>query len=177
MTPSSATTTLPPEAAQLEQINASLDALNHRLGVLEEILTPLRPLARLAEQAPAAVALAGDAFDDLMRSAMASGIDVERGVLNGVGAALRFGATMDAQKVRELEELLQSGVLEPAALHTVGELVRALVSTTTSGTSPVGLVGLLKALRNPDVQRALGFVVTFAERFGGGLRDAQSARF
>jgi uncharacterized protein YjgD (DUF1641 family) len=30
---------------------------------------------------------------------------------------------------------------------------------------------LLKALGQPDVQRALGFLVTFAERFGRRLRE------
>jgi uncharacterized protein YjgD (DUF1641 family) len=33
------------------------------------------------------------------------------------------------------------------------------------------VLGLVKALGHPDVQRALGFFVTFAERFGSRLRD------
>jgi hypothetical protein len=105
----------------------------------------------------------------MMRQAIDNGIDVERGLLNGAGAALRFGASMDAAKVRELEALLQSGVFDPAVVRVIGELGRALVDTAAARPAPVGVVGLLKALGDPDVQRA----VTFADRFGSRLRDPQ----
>jgi uncharacterized protein YjgD (DUF1641 family) len=98
-------------------------------------------------------------------------MDVERGVLNGAEAALRFGATMDAERVRELDALLNSGVLAPATLRIVGELGRALTETAAAPPPAAGVVALLRALRHPDVQRALGFLVTFAERFGRRLRE------
>jgi Protein of unknown function (DUF1641) len=112
-----------------------------------------------------------DSFDDAMRTANNKGIDVERGVLNGAEAALRFGATMDAEKVRELEALLKSGVLAPGTLRIIGELGRALTETAAAPPATSGLLGLLRALGQPDVQRALGFLVTFAERFGRRLGD------
>ena len=148
---------------------AALDALTHRVDAMLELLEPLRPLAEVAQQAHALAATAGDSFDDVMREMNESGIDVERGVLNGTAAALRFGAFMDAAKVRELEALLQSGVLDPAALKTIGELGRALSETASARPDPVGPLGLLLALRQPDVQRALGFLMMFAERFGNRL--------
>jgi uncharacterized protein YjgD (DUF1641 family) len=45
--------------------------------------------------------------------------------------------------------------------------------TETAAAPPVdrGIVGLLRALGQPDVQRALGFLVTVAERFGRRLRE------
>jgi uncharacterized protein YjgD (DUF1641 family) len=112
-----------------------------------------------------------DSFDEAMRTAYGNGIDVERGLLNGAEAALRFGATMDAERVRELDALLKSGVLAPGTLRVVGELGRALTETAAAPPATPGVRGLLKALGQPDVQRALGFLVTFAERFGRRLRE------
>jgi hypothetical protein len=112
-----------------------------------------------------------DSFDDVMRTVSDRGIDVERGVLNGAEAALRFGATMDAEKVHELDALLRSGVLAPGTLRIIGELGRALTETAAAPPAASGPLGLLKALGQPDVQRALGFLVTFAERFGRRLRE------
>jgi hypothetical protein len=106
-----------------------------------------------------------------MRTAGSRGIDVERGVLNGAEAALRFGAMMDEEKVRELDALLKSGVLAPGTLRIIGELGRALTETAAAPPAACGPLGLLKALGQPDVRHALGFLVTFAERFGRRLRD------
>jgi hypothetical protein len=78
---------------------------------------------------------------------------------------------MDAEKVRDLDALLRSGVLAPGPLRIIGELGRALTETAAAPPASSGVLGLLKALGQPDVQRALGFLVTFAARFGRRLRD------
>jgi hypothetical protein len=157
-------------------IAAALQALTQRVDALAELLEPLRPAVGLLQQGPALAATLGDSFDDVMRQIGDSGIDVEHGLLNGAAAALRFGAFMDAAKVHEIEALLQSGVLDPAALQAMGELGRALSETATTTAHPVGPLALLGALRQPDVQRALGFLVIFAERFGRRLRDQPGLR-
>lgn len=150
---------------------ATVQTIEERIRAVSEVTDGLRPLIALAQQAPALVAVLVDSFDEAMRTANESGIDVERGLLNGAEAALRFGATMDADKVRELDALLKSGVLAPGTLRIVGELGRALTDTAAAPPVTCGIVGLLKALGQPDVQRALGFLVTFAERFGRRLRE------
>ncbi|HXW08374.1 MAG TPA: DUF1641 domain-containing protein [Vicinamibacterales bacterium] len=152
-------------------VRATLQRIEERTRALAEVTESLRPLVTLAPQIPALVALLMDSFDDAMRVAHENGIDVERGVLNGAEAALRFGATMDAEKVRELDALLRSGVLAPDTLRVVGDLGRALTETAASPPTTLGLMGLLKALGQPDVQRALGFLMTFAGRFGRRLRE------
>jgi len=149
----------------------ALRAIEQRSRATAEVADGLRPLIALAQQSPAFVAVLMDSFDEAMRMAHDSGIDVERGLLNGAEAALRFGAMMDAEKVRELNALLNSGVLAPGTLAIVGELGHALTDTAAAPPVDVGPVGLLKALGQPDVQRALGFLVTFAERFGRRLRE------
>ena len=157
----------------VEQVSAdaTLQTVEQRTRAIAEVVESLRPLMAFAQQAPAFVAVLMDSFDEAMRAANDNGIDVERGLLNGAEAALRFGATMDAEKVRELDALLKSGVLAPGTLRIIGELGRALTETAAAPPSTAGALGLLKALGQPDVQRALGFLVTFAERFGRRLRE------
>lgn len=165
-------------AASLEPASAgaTLQIVEERTREIAEAVKALRPLIGLAQQAPPFVAIVMDSFDDAMRTARGNGIDIERGLLNGAEAALRFGAAMDAEKVRDLDALLQSGVLAPGALRVIGELGRALTETAAAPPAPAGALALLKALRHPDVQRALGFLVTFAERFGRRLHDMPAGR-
>ena len=150
---------------------ATLQTIEERTRAIADVAERLRPLMAFAQQAPAFVAVLMDSFDEAMRAANDNGIDVERGLLNGAEAALRFGATMDAEKVRELDALLKSGVFAPSTLRIIGELGRALTETAAAPPATAGVLGLLKALGQPDVQRALGFLVTFAERFGRRLRE------
>jgi hypothetical protein len=155
---------------------ASLETLQSRVDSMAQVVESLRPLVELMQQAPAFIAMAGDSVDDLVRSAIDNGIDVERGVINGAGAALRFGATMDSQKVDAIESLLKSGVLDPSALRVVGDLGHALADTAAGPVTPVGPLGLWKALSQPDVQRALGFMLAVAQRFGQRLGPPVAGR-
>jgi hypothetical protein len=168
-----ATGMVPPlePTTDLERTSATLQTIDARTRAIAEVVEGLRPLVAFAHQAPALAAIAMDTFDEVMRTAADKGIDVERGFLNGAEAALRFGATMDAAKVRELDALLNSGVLAPTTLRIIGELGRALTETAAAPPTAVGVLGLLKALGQPQVQRALGFLVTFADQFGRRLRD------
>lgn len=163
--------------AEEPTVAASLQAMRDRIESMAAVIDSLRPLVALAPQVPAIAAMVGDSFDEVMRAALDNGIDVERALLNGAGAALRFGAIMDTEKVRELEALLRSGVLDPAALGTIGELGRALIDTAGASAPAIGPVGLLKALGDPNVQRTLGFLVRFAERFGNRLKETPPAPF
>jgi uncharacterized protein YjgD (DUF1641 family) len=160
---------MPPTAS--EPAVATLQTIEERTRAIAEVAEALRPLIALAQQAPAFIAVVMDSFDEAMQTAYGKGLNVERGLLNGAEAALRFGATMDAERVRELDALLKSGVLEPSTLRVAGELGRALAETAAAPPATPGVLGLLKALLQPDVQRALGFLVTFAERFGRRLRE------
>jgi hypothetical protein len=153
-----------------------LQSLDERTRAIAEVIDALRPLVGLAQQAPALLAVLMDSADEVLRAAGDSGIDVERGLLNGAAAALRFGSVMDAEKANELDALLRSGVLAPATLRVVGELGRALTAAAAAPPPPLGVVGLLKALGHPDVQRALGFLVAVARQFGSRLPAAAAER-
>lgn len=163
-------------AAEPQHVDASLRELNARLESLGGIVDALEPVVAMLQQAPPLAAVLGDSFDEVMRRARDSGVDIEQGLLNGAGAALRFGSVMDTEKVRALEALLKSGVLDPAALQIIGGLGRAMIDTAAARPAPIGLIGLLKALGDPDIQRALGFLMNFAARFGSRLPQPEPAR-
>ena len=146
---------------------------------MAEVIDALRPLVALAQQAPAMVAMAGDSFDEMMQTALDSGIDVERGLLNGAGAALRFGATMNPEKVRALEALLNSGVLDPVGArynrrarpgtgrYGLGAAIRDRPDGLVEGARPAGCPARARfprhvcgAVRQPVARAAAGAVLT-----------------
>jgi hypothetical protein len=163
------------DAAQLlERLTApgttrALNALLDRLPQLEQLLT-------LADQAPGFVALGVDAADEVMRELQAKGVDVERGVLNGATAALRFGAHIGPAQVDAIEGVLTSGVLDPSVVQLIGTMGSSLAAAASSRPAPVGPMGALGALRNPDVKQALGLLLTFAAEFGRHLNAGTRGR-
>ena len=163
------------EAAHLlERLTApgttrALNALLDRLPQLDSLLT-------LADQAPGFVAMGVDAADEVMRELQAKGVDVERGVLNGASAALRFGAHIGPAQVDALEGVLTSGMLDPHVVQLIGTMGSSLATAASSRPAPVGPLGALGALRNPDVQQALGLLLTFAAEFGRHLNVGTRGR-
>ena len=143
-------------------------------AALEQVLDrsdQLAELAALAEDAPAAIATVVDILDAEYARAAAQGYDPEQTLRQAFSA---FGRLGELFRTDEFEALLDSGVLDPQALQVVGSLGSALVDTQEEarrGDTPnQGVFGLLGALRDPDVQRAVGFVTTFAKKFGQNLR-------
>jgi uncharacterized protein YjgD (DUF1641 family) len=78
----------------------------------------------------------------------------------------------------QVQSLLQSSILDPEAVGAVSELAEALVrSTHRAKEKPPeskGIFGLLGALRDPDVSRAIGFFVEFAKAFGQQVEHIQT---
>ena len=146
---------------------ATADALEALLGRMEH----LERLSALAEAAPGAVAVLVDVLDAEYARARERGQDPEQLLREAAGALGRLGALVQSD---EFEALLDSGVLDPEALQTVGSLGSALVESQKEaqrGETPRrGLFGLIGALRDPDVQRAIGFITSFAKTFGKNLR-------
>ena len=78
----------------------------------------------------------------------------------------------------QVQSLLRSSVLNPEAVQVVSQIAEALIeSTRVAHATPqkIGLLGLLKAMRDPDVQRSMGFAMAFAKTFGQHLARIQNA--
>jgi uncharacterized protein YjgD (DUF1641 family) len=75
----------------------------------------------------------------------------------------------------EFEALMQSGILSPETVSVVGKAGSALTESyrASAGGDPeskkIGLFGLLRMLNDPDVQRSLHLLTTFAKTFGAKI--------
>jgi hypothetical protein len=153
----------------LEQLTEpqTAQALSAVLGRADQ----LDDLMQLVDRAPDAIAAVVDMLDAEVAKAYAQGHSPEETLRQTVGALGRLGELF---RTDEFQALLDSGVLDPEALNVVGSLGAALVDTQKEakrGQTPQrGLFGLVGALRDPDVQHALGFLTRFAKKFGQNLR-------
>ncbi|MBP8808801.1 MAG: DUF1641 domain-containing protein [Kofleriaceae bacterium] len=147
-----------------DPVLAALSRIEARLAAVEEVARAIAPLAALATTAPAAVAVATDTFDGVAQRLGAAGVDLDermRSVIRAIEVATAPRA------VNGLASLVESHLLEPSALAVVSQLAVALAAPGEA--KPVGTWGMMKALRDPDVQRALGFGLAIARRFGQQL--------
>lgn len=126
----------------------------------------LQQLVELADAIPGGVAMAVDVFDDLVARSVEEGIDIVE-----VGQQLSLAATKFARFVKgpEFQAVLDSGVLDPEAVQVVGHAGDALAEVCVEDSGEMGFFGLLRAMRDDDVRRAVGFAVGFARRFGADL--------
>lgn len=148
---------------------AALTALLDRVDLIERAI-------EMADRAPGFVAMAADAADEVLVNAAESGVDVTAGLTRGASAAIRFGALMGPDEVRSLEAVFRSGVLAPDAVRVIGGVGGALAAAAAEEPPRVGLVAMLRALRRPEVRRAMGFLLRFGTLFGRTLeRPAPTA--
>lgn len=148
---------------------ATLQALAARTAELDGLL-------KLADQAPGALAMLADTLDGVAARVDATGVSAldRLGVLLGAAERLSSPAALDVltvvtSRLTEVKALLESGVLDPEAVRVVSLAGTALVASRACECGPIGPVGALLALREPEVQRALGFAVAFARQFGAAL--------
>lgn len=167
--------------AMPDLVATGMDVLDEASGALE-LSERVTGLAKLVERAsrprtiaqatlllekletlPEVVATGLDAIDDWAAIQGASGLNLEQ-ILAAAREALKGVANLaTAPQVRDL---LDSGLLSPEALEPLGAVARAMAQTRSGPTPSVGMLGALSALRDPDVQRALGFVITLGRAFG-----------
>jgi uncharacterized protein YjgD (DUF1641 family) len=128
---------------------AALERLEERLTRIEGVLSRFTSVA--AQAAPLTAALV-DSFDDAAQRLADRGIDV------------------DARARGALSTL--EGLTSPAMIAAT----HAFLEAERSPPPRVGLLGLLGAVRHPDVQRALGLALRIAERVGAALPQRGAPR-
>ena len=143
---------------------AALARIEHRLAAIEAAQAAIAPLTEALAAAPGAIAAATDTFDRLAAQATEAGVDLD----GRIASALRaVEVATSPRAVHGLATLVASKLLEPSALAVVSQLADALAHP--GPTPPVGMWGALRALREPEVQRALGFLLAVARAFGRRL--------
>lgn len=139
------------------------------ITALGSLLDRLGTVATLAEQLPGLVAMGVDVLDELYAAVQQQGVDLETTVRRGLVALRDF---MQLLQSPEFHALMESGVLDPQTLSVLGHAASAIVSSRQA--APVSPLGAASALFRKDVQQSLGFVISFAERFGDRLAGQRS---
>jgi hypothetical protein len=146
---------------------AALERIERRLARLEMSVERVEAVAR---GAPSLVATVADTFDGFAQRAAEAGIDVDergRAVLSLLERLSR------AEAVSAVQGLLDSGLFAPDAIAVLANLAKALPSDESQMPQPVGPWGAYRALKEPDVQRALGFFLDAARHLGASLSAKQ----
>jgi len=122
------------------------------------------------------------ALDGLLRRADTISGNIEDGLkdVKAIGQSFSYLAAPtkrladDAPKIADAAEaLLESGMLSRDVVNLLGQFAEAIVAATASArthrTSVVGVMPLLRALKDPDVGRGLGLMIEVARALGKTL--------
>jgi hypothetical protein len=152
---------------------AALERLDNRLTQIEARLARVESMAN---EVPRLLGAATDTFDDLAQRASDAGIEPDERARNLLRALERL-TSQDALSILHevlsrldvVRALLEYGVFDPGPVGIISRAGEALVDTAKEAPAPVGAWGVLRALGDPHIQRALGFALRFAQRFGAAL--------
>jgi uncharacterized protein YjgD (DUF1641 family) len=129
-----------------------------------ERVAKITQLLALADEAPKLLAMVGDVADS-----MASRVQLDARMQAALALADKATRSETLEHLGALLDVLleaESGMLNPDAVRTVGRMADALVLSKQAPSARVGLLGALRAARDPDVQRALAFLVEFGRQLG-----------
>lgn len=145
-----------------DRLLATIERLERRI---EHMDGALRRLEGATTQLPAVVATLADVLDGLIDRLAARGIDVDE----RMRALLRAADHLTSPRALDaLASVLSSEILAHQTTEVIGRMGRAIV-TAEHEARPIGAWGLWRALRDPEVQRAAGFLIAMARHFGAEL--------
>jgi hypothetical protein len=147
-----------------DRLLETLQRLERRVEHLDDAV---RRLEGATAQIPAVVATVTDIVDGLIARLAARGIDVD----DRMRALLRAADHLTSPRALDaLASVLSSEILAHQTTEVIGRVGRAIV-TAEHEARPVGAWGLVRALRDPEIQRAAGFLIAMARRFGEELES------
>jgi len=158
------------DRSQLEHLVARLNdpltasALNSLLDNIELLAVLVDGLDGLARKGVVIGDTMADTLNEMRAAGKATGMDLRTTTSQLATLIPPLAAAAPA-----IELVLQSGIVEPRPVAVLSEAASALVAGLESAQAKntrVGVTGLLRALRDEDVQRGLGFVIEMAKVFG-----------
>lgn len=141
---------------------------DQNIDSLQSLLESLGQLSRSASQLGQlenGISIFADSIDEFFAYAMENGLDVEDFANN----LKKFSfLIIKAFESGALTDLVESGILDPQSIRTVGDLGHSMaISCDTC--SEAGPSSIFRALFNKDIQRSLGFTLRLATHFGQTL--------
>ncbi len=170
----------------------TLQAIEHLLSRLDTLEKAVEDLSVLMRQGPGLVAMATDAADEIYSKSDVHGVSLETRIRNGLEMAGKLTAPGMPEKLDQLlvlseklpglvamaadsaDEMMKNAIahgFDPQALITVaGAANRALIAAAVEPPAkPGGIFALLRALKDPDRQRGIGFLLNFLRYFGKNI--------
>lgn len=148
-----------------DPVLAALERIERRLAAVEHVTSALAPLV---ETVPGGLAMLTDTVDSLAAKAGDAGINLDARLHSVLRA---FEVATSPRAVNGLAALVESKMLDAKALAVISRLADALAESGDA--QPIGTWGLLRSMRDPDVQRALGFLVAIARDLGRHLSTGE----
>ena len=162
--------------AKFEKVQKLMDLLQDKdtldaIVTLTESLKDLGPLVEKVKLLEDGVSIFADSFDEISAQAMAKGFEIEdfSNQLKKLSLLL-----INAFESGAFTNLLDSGILDPRAIETVGAVGRSMAVSSEARRVEVGPFRVLTSLMDRDIQRALGFLLTFATHFGRTLSEQKT---
>jgi Protein of unknown function (DUF1641) len=161
------------------RVAASVDDLLEHADLLAVLVSGLDGLVRRGDTVSDSFASAIGEFTGDGRGAALSqsipGLQALRTVdLAGLATSFATLSETVVGATPALNSLLESRLTDPLATEVLAQLGEALVEaktvTASNSSAPRGVFGMLKAARDPDVARGLGFLIQVARSFGRQLR-------
>jgi hypothetical protein len=159
------------------RVAESLDILLEHADLLAVLVAGLDGLVRRSETVGDNLTSAIGEFKGLGGGSGQSipGLDSLRSVdLAGLAASFATLSDKVVGATPALNSLLESRLTDPQAVAVLAQLGEALVEAKTATArqpnGPKGLFGILKATKDPDVARGVGFLLQVAKAFGRQLR-------
>lgn len=143
---------------------AALDSLLDNAELLAVLIGGLDGLARKGE-------VIGDTLAEVLEEARAAGRSTGLDPLHTSRQLATLIPTL-ANASPAINRVLDSPIIDPEPLDVLGELAIALVAgcrEAQRNQTSLGLRGALKATKDPDVRRGIGFVVEIARVLGRDL--------
>ncbi len=169
-----------------EKTVQAIDRLLDRIDTLEKAVANL---TTIMEQGPGLAAMTMDMVDEGYRKANANGVNIENRLVAGLQIAERLTAP---EMVEKLEGLLTMADQAPGLIAMVMDtfdeemkhfgaknidvkILLELAQNTSSAVSEAkqmpdakvgGIFSMLKTMKDPDRQKAIGFLMNIAKAFG-----------
>ena len=172
-----------------ERTLLAIDRLLARLDTVEEAV---KGLEQTMHQAPGMIAMVADMADEAYRTADANGVTIEDRLQNALVVAEKLTQPETVQKLNDLMtfadqlpglvgmavDTVDEGLrtarengLEPETLvDWASQFGRAMREAQNTPSPKLGLFGMLRALNDPDRQRALGFSLNFLKSLGKQMK-------
>jgi AcrR family transcriptional regulator len=150
---------------------ASIHTLLDNIELLSVIVRGLDGLARKGE-------VIGDTLAEVLHEARAAGRATGLDPMETSRQLATLIPTL-ANASPAINRILESPIVEPEPIDVLSETAIALVKglkAAQANDTRVGIRGLMKATRDEDVQRGLGFLVEVARVFGADLRTTDGRR-